>query len=559
MTEQYCDTIDGFDFLQNLVSSINSSPHLPEAMNTTFAYLKKHLPIAAISLHRFILPLHAIHMDFLLADDGFHEIGKIMSLDQEDIIYLQAHEQSEDTHCGQSWITDQFAHKFNKFLSDYIPLHDRSFLVAILKAGEETVGHLVLIGNRADCFLQEHVKLIEMMRSSIGITMKNLLQHQKIQTLKVLIADKEKHNSTLQQNMRIPIVGSEGGLKHAVKLIKQVAISSAPVLITGETGTGKELIADAIQYSSSRRNGPYLKVNCGAIPANLIESELFGHQKGAFTGAVSDRIGKFELAKGGTLFLDEIGELALHSQVHLLRVLEDNVLQRVGGNNPIQLDVRIIAATNRSLEDMIHAGTFRKDLYHRLNVFVVDLPPLRDRLQDLPLLIDYFIKKLSHKLNITSDIKIAQNSIKYLHDYHWPGNVRELRNLIERALTLSPQENINLAEYLPYLSENALIESGNQNFIKKMIHDEVLAILSSNNPCKTPQTSKFSHPVNEKTFTEESLALDDVIANHIRKVLKECNYKINGKGGAAEVLKVNPSTLRKKMQKLNIRFEHTVS
>ncbi len=553
--DNIAETLDIYDFLHKLVLNINSSPELPKALHATYIFLSKYFPIVGISLHRYLPELDSIHFDFLLTEDGFHELDTILPASPHEIEFLESHELLYDTRFGNSWDEKNLAYNFNRSLSAYIPQDDRTNLATILKSGEEVVGHLCLIGKAPNCFNLYHVNLIEAMRPSLGMTMNNLLQQQKIQKLKIQL-DKAQDNTTENSVLtakKTSIIGKESGLKNVVDLIHQVATSNAPVLIIGETGTGKELIADEVQRLSKQKNTPYLKVNCGAIPESLIESELFGHQKGSFTGAMTDRMGKFELAKGGTLFLDEIGELAIHSQVRLLRVLEDNVIYRVGGNTPIKVDVRIIAATNRSLEDMIYEGTFRKDLYHRLNVFVIDLPPLRKRLEDLPLLVKHFLKDISEKLNITDELEIDSDSLKYLREYYWPGNVRELKNLIERALTLSPKGKIHLAHYLPYLSESSLIANGNQSFIKKMIQDEVVTALYD-----TGLYKNINHESLPQKPEKELLALDDVIAEHIKKVLKSCNYKISGKNGAAEILQVNPSTLRKKMKKLNIHLEYTV-
>jgi sigma-54 specific flagellar transcriptional regulator A len=215
-----------------------------------------------------------------------------------------------------------------------------------------------------------------------------------------------------------------------------VANSDATVLILGESGTGKEVVARNLHYHSSRRNKPFVPINCGAIPAELLESELFGHEKGAFTGAITARQGRFELAEGGSLFLDDIGDMSLHMQVKLLRVLQERVFERVGSNKPITVDVRIIAATHRNLEERIKAGQFREDLYYRLNVFPIDMPPLRDRKEDIPLLVNELITRLEHEKR--GSVRLSPQAVMALCSYHWPGNVRELANLIERLVIMHP-------------------------------------------------------------------------------------------------------------------------
>ena len=232
------------------------------------------------------------------------------------------------------------------------------------------------------------------------------------------------------------LVGNSRSIRHVRKLIGQVANSDATVLILGESGTGKEVVSRNLHYHSSRRSKPFVPINCGAIPPELLESELFGHEKGAFTGAITARQGRFELAEGGSLFLDEIGDMSLHMQVKLLRVLQERVFERVGSNKPIPTNVRIIAATHRNLEEQIMTGQFREDLYYRLNVFPIEMPPLRERKEDIPLLVNELITRMEHEKR--GSVRLTPQAVMALCDYHWPGNVRELANLIERLVIIHP-------------------------------------------------------------------------------------------------------------------------
>ncbi len=234
------------------------------------------------------------------------------------------------------------------------------------------------------------------------------------------------------------IIGKSAAMQDVLKLVGQVAESDATVLIRGESGTGKELIARALHYNSLRKNKPMITVNCPSIPENLIESELFGHVKGAFTGALRDRKGKFELAEGSTIFLDEIGDLKLDLQARLLRVLQEKEIERVGDSKPIRVDARVVAATNKNLEAMVETGEFREDLYYRLNVVTIVIPPLRDRKEDIPFLVDFFIQKYSHG----RQIQLKDDALALLLEHDWPGNVRELENAIERAIVTSPDGTI---------------------------------------------------------------------------------------------------------------------
>ncbi|MCD4775709.1 MAG: sigma-54 dependent transcriptional regulator, partial [Candidatus Aegiribacteria sp.] len=305
------------------------------------------------------------------------------------------------------------------------------------------------------------------------------------------------------------------GLKDAMDRIRQVAALDSPVLLLGETGVGKDVIANAIHYSSTRRDGPFINVNCGAIPETLIDSELFGHEKGAFTGALSQKRGRFERADKGTILLDEIGELPPLAQVRLLRVLQDKEIERVGGTKIIPLNIRIIAATNRNLEEMVKTNQFREDLWFRINVFPIWIPPLRERKTDIPALLQHFISLKVKDLKLPAIPKLSPGAIAPLMEYHWPGNVRELQNVVERALILNPNG--------PLTFKHLNLQQQQKN---------------SNLP----------------ELTIEPDNLDEMISRHIRRALSRVNGKIHGPGGAAELLGINPSTLRNRMDKLGIDY-----
>jgi PAS domain S-box-containing protein len=324
----------------------------------------------------------------------------------------------------------------------------------------------------------------------------------------------QAENLYLQEEIKLDhnfgeIISRSDALKKVLRKVEQVASTDATVLILGETGTGKELFARAIHNLSLRKDRPLVKVNCAALPPGLIESELFGHEKGAFTGALSRKIGRFELADGGTILLDEVGDLPLDLQAKLLRVLQEGELERVGGSHTLNVDVRVIAATNRDLKKAITAGNFREDLYYRLNVFPIALPPLRERTGDIPLLVQHFAKKYAQKVGKVIE-KIPQKVMDALHAYPWPGNVRELENIIERAVILSPGSTFKVEELL-----------------------EMLQVT--------------------EVQPRSSLTLEEVERNHILRVVAETGWKIEGKQGAAARLDVNPSTLRSRMEKLGIQ------
>jgi chemotaxis protein methyltransferase CheR len=303
------------------------------------------------------------------------------------------------------------------------------------------------------------------------------------------------------------IIGNSDELRYTLYKVEQIAPTDTAVIILGETGTGKELIARAIHSSGPRKNRALVKVNCATLPLNLMESELFGYEKGAFSGAFARRLGRFEVADGATLFLDEIGELPLELQAKLLRVVQDGEFERLGSSRTIKVDVRIIAATNRDLEKEVSSGRFRKDLWYRLNIFPITVPPLRNRMGDIPLLVEFYVDKISRKLGKSID-SIPKSVMNALQNYQWPGNVRELENVIERAV-------INASENKMRLMDNL------------------------DNP--------------QKYLTTPSETLETVERDHIVRVLEQTRWKVSGKNSAAEVLGLNSSTLRARMRKLGIR------
>jgi len=310
------------------------------------------------------------------------------------------------------------------------------------------------------------------------------------------------------------IVGSEEGLREVMAAVRQVARADAPVLILGETGTGKEVVARAVHTHSRRANGPFLRVNCGAIPPELIDSELFGHERGSFTGAVGTRKGWFERADGGTLFLDEIGELPLAAQVRLLRVLQDGSFQRVGGEHSLTVDVRLVAATNRDLRQGVRDGGFREDLWFRIAVFPIPLPPLRERLQDIPALAAHFSLRAAERLGLPPRMPDAAD-LALLTAYPWPGNVRELASVIERAAILGDGRRLEVARALGVSPPFCVAATS-------LVADQPLS------------------------------SLEDMIRLHIAAALKNCHGRVEGPFGAARLLDLNPHTLRSKMRKLGV-------
>ena len=347
--------------------------------------------------------------------------------------------------------------------------------------------------------------------NQISIAIDNMNAHEESQALRARF---EAEAVYLQEEIKSEhnfeeIIGQSEPVRRLLKQVEQVAPTDATVLIRGETGTGKELLARAVHDRSQRKSRPLVKVNCGAIPSGLVESELFGHERGAFTGATQRRIGRFELADGGTIFLDEVTELPLDTQVKLLRVLQEGDFERVGSSHTIKVNVRVIAATNRNLQDSVKRGLFRADLFYRLNVFPVEVPALRERPEDIPLLVNFFLSKFAKSLG--KDVRgVSQKSMDSLSRYNWPGNIRELQNVIERDVVLAKGPLVQLDDSMLRADEAA----GGSSFIETLENNE---------------------------------------RNHIMRALSETRWVIHGKKGAAEILGINPSTLRSRMEKLGIK------
>ncbi len=346
-------------------------------------------------------------------------------------------------------------------------------------------------------------------------------------SLTVIMADPKQSEERLKhESVALPeeidkgsmcdeIVGSSGALQKVLSLVSKVAPTDATVLVTGETGTGKELVARAIHRRSHRSSRAFVCVNCAAVPRDLIASELFGHEKGSFTGALQRRLGRFELAEGGTIFLDEVGELPLETQIALLRVLQEHEFERVGGTRSIRTNVRVIAATNRNLQVAIQAGTFRSDLFYRLNVFPIDMPPLRERREDIPVLVEYFVDHCARKVgkNIQG---ITKESLDLLRSYPWPGNIRELQNVIERSVIMCETENFSVDKtWLAWLAQQPLATE-----------------------------PKIPLDLSEKLAAQEK--------EMIEAALRESAGRVFGPSGAATKLGIARSTLESKIRSLKI-------
>jgi transcriptional regulator with GAF, ATPase, and Fis domain len=406
-----------------------------------------------------------------------------------------------------------------KVVLPYHEIIDPSFMYMVLKVEDTLLGAVTIIAQGRK-FTPAHARLFSLSREPFVVAMSNALRYQEVIKLKdMLDAENRELSRELLNAKGDEIIGAEYGLHDVMEMVRQVAPLNSPVMLLGETGVGKEVIANAIHRLSSRANAPFIKVNCGAIPESLLDAELFGHEKGAFTGAVAQKRGRFERADNGSIFLDEIAELPSQAQVRLLRVLQNKEIERVGGTQTIPVNVRIISATNKNLEALVRSGDFREDLWYRINIFPIMIPPLRQRTIDIPSLVHHFVEKKCKELKIHTPPTISAKGLARLKAYSWPGNVRELENLIERELIRKRGLEDAGSLLFEHLSLTELSERAGGVF-------------------KVPQAL---------------LQLDEVNSYHIRKVLHHTKGRIFGVGGAAEILGINPYTLRSRMKKLGIK------
>lgn len=408
-------------------------------------------------------------------------------------------------------------HTVAHFLCSSMSLVRASIMTMFIFVDKRHLGVVDMIAKDNNIFSYDHARIFSLLQNHFRVAVANALTYQR------LIEPKNQDNkrpAERDQEPDIPsvpnIIGARSGLKDVMNSVSQVASKDSTVLISGQTGVGKEVIARAIHQLSPRKKGPFVKVNCGAIPENLVDSELFGHEKGAFTGAVALKRGRFELAHTGTVLLDEIGELPLQAQVRLLHILQHKEVERVGGTKFIPVDIRIIAATHRDLKTMVYSGQFRQDLWYRLNIFPIHIPALKERKEDISALVRHIVDTKCQKLGFKESPRVSKQCLESLTAYDWPGNIRELENMIERELIKNDGHIYSLID-------------GNEN--------------QTYNP--------------EESSINKLESLDQAMFSHIQKALKYTQGKIHGPNGAAELLEIHPNTLRHRMKKLGISFKNS--
>jgi len=505
--------IDKNLFFREVTIRICGSLQIKTALSSAFEYLRHNIPLDVLSLTIRDANLAALRRIAQVAADKVEIMDEIVPLPKD----LWAKVLSWKIRNPTIMSSDQ--DEVIRELAPHIKLEENSVILIPLWVEKEFLGGLILRARGKGIYNSSHVELLAAVTEPFAIALDNALAHENLLKYRdILLDDNRFLNKELISQTGDEIIGGNSGLRNVMEMVQQVAPLNNSVLILGETGTGKEVIANTIHFGSPRKDGPFIKVNCGAIPETLIDSELFGHEKGAFTGAVTEKRGRFERAQGGTIFLDEIGELPLQAQVRLLRVLQNREIERVGGSRPIPVDIRVITATHRNLESMVSDNRFREDLWYRLNVFPIIIPPLRQRKEDIPALTRHFVARKSMELRMLTPPVIAPGALQRLMNYSWPGNVRELENLVEREI---------------------IRHRGGQLLFDSLLHAE------SNSEAQNRQ---------EVSSTHAPLKLDELMSLHISKVLDMTKGKIHGPGGAAELLGLEPNTLRARMDKLGIKY-----
>ena len=510
------------EFFKEVTLRICGNLDIEQALSQTFQYLQKIMPVDAIGLGYNNLDLKRMYTMARVSNPGavyvWNDEKVEVELSDEVVNFIRTNPDRD-----ASTIIVNNPEKQPDFMLEIFPgLRTESAIFQMLEVIGGRVGVLLVSASGFNRYSSEHAGLIKFVREPFAIAMSNARRFRDISRMRDLLAE---DNMALLEDMKRSvggeIVGADFGLKGVMEQVRQIALSNSPTLLLGETGTGKEIIAGAIHKISPRSNGPMISMQCGAIPDTLLDSELFGHERGAFTGATDRKRGRFERADGGTLFLDEIGELSLDAQVKLLRVLQEHTFERVGGIKSISTDVRVIAATHRDLEKMVRHGSFREDLWYRLNVLPIRIPPLRLRREDIPSLVQYFIERKVQEMNLKKIPKVKSLDIEKLKAYDWPCNVRELQNIVERSLILSKEDYLTFPE---------------------------LAIK------QTETQTEITCKRRKKTMT-----LDEANTAYLKEVLEQVNWQVAGKGGAAEVLQINPSTLRFRMKKLGLKLKKSIS
>jgi transcriptional regulator with GAF, ATPase, and Fis domain len=507
--------LDESHFFREATLRICGSLEIEKAMQRCLQFLTRYIPATYLAFHIYDRGLGIVETVAMATIDG----GRSMSLRTP--LAAEGRRQVEAQRALRTKLADRAGDdSVAGPVARQLGVENFAVLLLDLALEGNFVGTVSIFSEPDIRLNQHHMKLLALLNEPFAIALANSLRYRQLKALQHMLADDNRYlQDELRSMVGEEVVGAEFGLRPVMELVRQVAPLASPVLLLGETGVGKEVLANAIHNLSPRSHGPFIRVNCGAIAETLMDSELFGHEKGAFTGAISQKRGRFERANGGTIFLDEIGELPPEMQVRLLRVLQEKEIERVGGVETIAVDIRVIAATHRDLEKMLAVGTFREDLYFRLRVFPIAIPPLRQRREDLPALAQHFIRKKALEMKLGTAPALAPGALERIMGYHWPGNARELENAVERELIVSRGRPLAFHDIAPVKAGQAPPGPGRAD-----------------------------------ASAGGALPLDQIVADHIRRVMAMCNGRVEGEQGAARLLEIHPSTLRKRMRKLGIPF-----
>ncbi|KAF1075825.1 sigma 54-interacting transcriptional regulator [Halodesulfovibrio sp. MK-HDV] len=518
------------DFFRSVTNIICSTLDLQNAISNLYQYLQENLPVNTIGFDIYDDENRILHNIISLHEGKTRPIADlVISKEVHDRIMVEA----ADETILSGYTANSSDEEITQQVSKRIGHKHFSGVICYLRIDGELLGVATFLRSKPYAFSEKEIEALSSLGDPLAIAMVNALKFDELKAVKDQLQDDNKFlQRELAKKAGETIIGARTGLKTTMNMISQVANTDVPVMLLGETGVGKEVLANALHRMSPRRDKPFITVNCGAIPDSLVDSVLFGHEKGAFTGAAQQRKGRFERANGGTLLLDEIGELPPDAQVRLLRVLQEKTIERVGGDTEIPIDARIVAATHRDLKKLVNEGKFREDLWFRLSTFPVVIPPLRERQVDIPLLLAHFLNSCSAKLGVQQPA-VTPEGIENLTNYRWPGNVREMHNVVERQIILGQGAPLTFSTLT---SPETTIGSFPQTTYN---------IAPTALPAATSVTLET-----QGTFP----TLDEVTRMYIEKALRHCKGKIEGTEGAAQILGINASTLRHRMRKLDISF-----
>ncbi len=504
--------IDEKYFFREATLRICGSLDIEKALWQCLLYIRQYIPASQLSLHLYDRSIGVVETVAYATEAGGHRTSF------KSTVPPKIRRRIAERRSVRVWTVEIMGeHEGTRDIARRLNTMDSAAIIMDLVVERNFLGTLIVANDPSIAFTDDDLRLMSLLNQPFAIALTNSIRYRELSRLKDMLADDSRYfQDELRRLAGEEVIGADMGLRNVMQMVRQVAGLDSPVLVLGETGVGKELIAGMIHNLSSRRNGPFIKVNCGAIAGSLMDSELFGHEKGAFTGAIARKRGRFERAHGGTIFLDEIGELSPEAQVRLLRVLQEKEIERVGGMETIKVDIRIITATHRNLKTMMVNGSFREDLYFRLKVFPIEIPPLRQRKDDIAALVHHFVHRKAQEMKLKTIPELAPNAMARLRAYAWPGNVRELENAVERALILSPNAALTFNE------------------------------IDAPQPDPVVQKGSSSIP--------DTLNLDALMKTHIDRVMHMTNGKVHGPQGAADLLGIHPSTLRHRMRRLGIVF-----